>query len=216
MACSMDWKLVLEYLKVLLAWPVVVGAGGIAAGIYFREELKGLLNRISSVKIMGQEVALQQANVALERETAPAPESGADEGGQAPDLDVMHLNPAEQDVIRQAFESERTAARLWEYRFMNYFFAPTTQAVLNWLAQQAAVTVDGFEATWMHQIPNGQERKAVITALQMHQCVEVNGALVTVTEKGRDYMLSPVRRVQNVTLNPVPLLPIMPTPVRPA
>lgn len=201
MGCGIDWRLVLDYIRVILSWPVVVGVGGIVAAIYFRLELKGLINRISSVKIMGQEVALQQAKIAEESGTETSVRATLNNDAQAPDFGTLRLSPEQQQAIREAFQSEQAAARVWEYRFMNYFFAPATQAVLTWLVGlDTGTTLNAYAAFWTLQVPLPQERQAILDALQMHNCIAIDGQLLTVTEKGREYANWPDRKILSATL----------------
>lgn len=205
--CSLDWKLVLEYLKVVLSWPVVVGIGSIIAGVCFKEEVRGLINRISSFKILGQELATQQSKIDSE-----VAEDGAVQPVPADDapllaLDGFQLTPAQQAQIRETFTAERAAARIWEYRYLNYFFAPSTQAVLDWLvALGAGTTFDAYEAYWVNRIPYAGERQAVIHALQMHLCIQIDGPTIAVSEKGKEYQAWGDRRI--LSIPPAPAAPV--------
>ncbi|MCA8299741.1 hypothetical protein LGN19_38805 [Burkholderia sp. AU30198] len=203
--CAVDWKLVLEYMKVVLSWPVIVGIGSIIGSVCFREELRALINRISSFKILGQEVATQQSK--LDSEAAEDEAMNPVPAGDVPlpALDGLQLTPAQRTQIRETFEAERAAARIWEYRYLNYFFAPSTQAVLDWLiGLGAGTTFDAYEAYWMNRIAYAGERQAVIHALQMHLCIQIDGPTITVTDKGREYQAWGERRILSMPAVPIP------------
>ncbi|CAJ8992030.1 Uncharacterised protein [Burkholderia pseudomallei] len=123
---QVDWKLVLEFVKVFLSWPPIVGLAIIVGARYFRTELRNLINRVSSFKILGQELVTQQAK--LEGE---APADGnlpiPDDGAIQQELQNLEITPEQQAQIKAVFDAERAAARMWEYRYLNYFFADSTQ-----------------------------------------------------------------------------------------
>ncbi|MEM5382618.1 hypothetical protein VSR68_03305 [Paraburkholderia phymatum] len=210
--CSVNWSLVLEYLKVFLSWPVVVGIGAIVGVVHFRDEFRSLVNRIASLEIGGAKLMTQQAVIdeATAGENAEA-EPAIVEEPAPPALDALPIAPEEREQLQQAFEGERAAARMWEYRYLNYYFAPTTQAVLNWFVHMdQAPTFDAYTAFWMNRIPSAVEREAVLSALERHICIRINGEVLSVTEKGREYAIWPERRIVNITndayLNVVPIL----------
>lgn len=77
---QVDWKLVLEFVKVFLSWPPIVGLAIIVGARYFRTELRKLINRVSSFKILGQELVTQQAKLEGEAPAdgnPPVPDDGA-------------------------------------------------------------------------------------------------------------------------------------------
>ncbi|MGD1324999.1 hypothetical protein ACNHE5_08765 [Pandoraea pnomenusa] len=192
-ACSVDWNLLLEYLKVFITWPMVAAIFGAIALRSFRDEIKALINRISSLKLLGQEVAApQQARLAEEAAEVAAQVSPAP--NPAPDLEGLQLSNEQVTEVRRLFESERAAARIWEYRYLNYFFTADTQAVLSWIIGTGGVSVDTYEAFWMPRISLAGERTAILTALQMHQCIFIEGPMISATPKGKEYAEWPERR----------------------
>ena len=106
------------------------------------------------------------------------------------------MSQASLDALRAYAEAERGAARIWEYRYLNFFLVPTTQIVLDWfIGLQQPTTIAAFEAAWMMVIQSAPERTAVLHALQKHVLIEISpeGA-VTVTDKGREYAAWTERR----------------------
>ncbi|CAE6944202.1 hypothetical protein R75471_05529 [Paraburkholderia domus] len=195
-ACAADWKLILEYLKVLLSWPVVVGFGATIGTAWFRTELRALINRIASFEFPGGKLVTQQAKIEEESAASDAVPPVPAGDVAPPVLDGLRLSAAEQATLKGVFDAERAAARMWEYRYLNYFFAPTTQHVLNWLISLGqATTFDAYEAFWTNRIAQAGERQAVIHALQMHLCIQVDGPAITVSDKGREYAAWPERKI---------------------
>lgn len=78
MDCKPDWKLVLEYLKVLLSWPVLVAF----ILFLFRKELRSLLDRIKKLDAFGISAELAER---LASEAKPSPQVDAK---AAPDIQL--------------------------------------------------------------------------------------------------------------------------------
>lgn len=68
-----DWKLILEYLRVLLTWPPVVLVIFVIFSFKFTKSINQLIGRIIKAKIFGQEidVAPDQSKVYAEKESLP-------------------------------------------------------------------------------------------------------------------------------------------------
>src|SRR2546423_13493303 len=130
--------LILEYLKVILTAPTVIGVLGTIFLLLFKNELRSLINRIASLKIGSAELTAPQL-------PPPADQTAQ---GQLPNPAPPQLPPGESvppqetRLVEQAPAAERARADLWEYRYLNYFLGYATQRVLDWLASVAApVTV---------------------------------------------------------------------------
>ncbi|KVR47568.1 hypothetical protein WK16_06715 [Burkholderia ubonensis] len=132
-ASGVDWRLILEYLKVVLSWPVVVGLGATVGTLWFRTELRALINRIASLEFPGGKLVTQQAMIEDESVIGEAAQSVPADNATPPALQGLRLSAEDQATLRNVFVSERAAARMWEYHYLNYYFAPSTQHVLNWL-----------------------------------------------------------------------------------
>lgn len=199
--CSVDWKLVLEYLKVALSWPVVVGSGGLFVILRFTPQVRRLIERIATVKFPGGELSMPQL-ATLENEAPVAP---AEEGSDSVSPDEAaavegqsDLSDREQiETLRAIAAQEIKIARIWQFRFFNYFFAPSTQEVLNWLILQnhQTTTTAIYQTAWAARITQPEERDAVLQALSMYDCIRQEGPFVRVTELGNEYARSPERKI---------------------
>jgi hypothetical protein len=182
--------MVLDYLKVVLTWPVISGSLIAVFLFLFKSQISGLINRIGRIKFPGGEVSMSQQEkieLASPGPVAPPVSQALPQG--------LHLSPEQIKQIESYLASERAATRVWEYRFLNYFFAQATQNVLDWFVSlQQSTTVSAFEAIWMHAIQNAQERTAILHALQMHVLINISGETITLTDKGREYASWPGRR----------------------
>lgn len=58
--CNVDWKMLLEYLRVLLNWPPVIGVLGAWTMYLFRHEIRAKLKTLHQVKLAGQEATFAE------------------------------------------------------------------------------------------------------------------------------------------------------------
>ena len=159
-------RLILDYLRVAASWPPVVCVLGVVAFVKFKKPITALIDRIGSIRLPGgSEVMAQQP-----------PEAITKDGPQATD-------PA------PATSEGNELARLWEYRYLNFFLVRRTQTVLDWLCDRPdlTLTLEAYDAWLLPFVPNPSERAAIIGALRAHHLVEVDNQTISVTEKGREY-----------------------------
>jgi hypothetical protein len=112
-------ELILEYLRVIVSWPVAITALGPVFFVKFQTPISAVIHRIASIRVGGGE--LLTAQVATNVTDAlpppppcePVPEAAAGQGeaGEAED--------GAEDIAEQRFRSERERATLWEYRYLN-------------------------------------------------------------------------------------------------
>ena len=186
-------KLVLEYLKLFLSSQIVAGVIVAVFLLLFRPELRSLLNRIAKIKFPGgAEVSTSQIErsneelPALGEKPTPLPAESSEASSLPSNLTV---SPEQLQTLEEAFAAERARAFLWEYRYLNYFLARSSQRVLDWLAGLSVRTTIGtFDAFWLPVFPLAQERQAIVTALQAHYLIVLAGELIEVTPKGREYL----------------------------
>lgn len=174
-------KLVLEYLKVIVSPQLVVGGIILTFFRLFPGDIKALMQRLAKVRLPGgAELSMSQPPPGQIPSTTP-------DSPQVPE--GLSLTPDQVQTIRQLFQAERARATLWEYRYLNYFLVPATQAVLNWLASlNERTTVSFFDTLWLPFIPSAEQRTAIISALQAHHLIQLTGDLIEVTPKGREYI----------------------------
>jgi len=182
--------LVLEYLKVFLAAPFMAATVVVIAFFLFKEDIKGLLRRIAKIKLPGgsefSTSQIEKANEELPSRGQKPPANPPDQQGLPQNLSIT---PEQQQAVRQFLDAERANARLWEYRYLNYFLARSSQRVLDWLASLTTRTTVAFLDTyWLPLIPNAEERRAIVNALQAHYLILIDSGLIEVTPKGREYL----------------------------
>jgi hypothetical protein len=184
-------KLVLEFARVLLAWPVITLIFGVVFLRLFKPQIGSALARILSVRLPGGGELLmseQQASVNVLTASTDASAGAAPGQPTIPPAPTAPQLPAGGDNVEQRVQTERQRAQLWEYRFLNLYLVPRTQVVLDWLASQPPMGLHTYEAWLMGSVPSPTERLAVLDALLNHHLVEMRDNLITVTHKGREYM----------------------------
>ena len=177
---SMEWiEPTLEVLRIVVSWPVAA----VVIAFLFRNAIRSLLNRIRVLSVPGVQLQTRQ----LPEGAAPGEREIKPPAPQLPE--GLALSPEQQAILRQAFQAERAAARLWEYRYLNYFLARSTQTVLDWLVNLGqATTYDAYDAYWLAFITDANQRRIIIDVLQAHHLIELDGQIIRATEKAREYV----------------------------
>ena len=180
-------KLVLEYLGVLLTAPFLFSVVAVVFICRFTEDIKALLLRVAKIKLPGgTEFSAPQSRSIVEEESKPPPETVEVAVHGIP----SDLTQKQERAIEQLIRSHMATARLWEYRYLNYFLARGTKLVLDWLiGLPQATTYAHYDSCLLPSIPSANERQAIINALQTHHLVTRNESsnMIAVTPKGREY-----------------------------
>jgi len=182
-------SMVLEYLKVVLTWPVLITVVALVFIFQFREDLKALILRIAKIKLPGgTELSTPQSTRLASEDNKPPPQSEPQAQPVVAGL-PNDLTPQQRDVVEKLVRSHIATAYLWEYRYLNYFLARGTQMVLDWLiGLPYPATYSYYDSTWLPLIPSANERQAIITALQAHHLIHQDtSGLITVNPKGHEY-----------------------------
>lgn len=173
-------RLVLEFLRVLTAWPVAVFVLVVVCITKFKIPITALINRIAAIRLPGGgELLTPQADQNLAdralravEATTEAPATGAPE------------NDSKQAVVADGKEH----AALWEYRYLNYYLVPRTQWILDWLASRKPISVATFDSWLIPVVYDPIERAAIFDALRAHHLIRVDDGMISVSEKGREYL----------------------------
>lgn len=175
-----DWQLLLEFLKIILSWPPLAALFGMILFFSFKNDVSALIGRIKAGRFLGAEFDISQKSL-TERDPKPAPL--AIESDDKPRSSAGDGFDGDQTLL-----AERAAARIWEYRFLNYFLAPHTQIALDWLiSTPGPMSAYAFDSHWSSLISKAEERRAIVEALESHNLVDITGGTLRVTDKGREY-----------------------------
>jgi hypothetical protein len=180
-------QLILEYLKVLLSPQVVIGMVVVAFFCRFSTEIVGVMKGVASIRLPGgTQLSLQQQPISdIEKKAYPVIPTDAPTP-QTPDI---QLTPEKEKALRDELKSVSELANLWEYRYLNFFLVPATKSVLYWLAgNENGITYSLYDAMWLPIITSKNERNTIINVLQTHNLISIEGSLIKITPKGKDYI----------------------------
>ena len=179
--------IVLEYLKVVLAAPVLISGIFVFFVFYFKTDVRSLLNRIATIKLPGgtELTTSQLKNSEAEKGNKPKPK--VNDYGDLGLPDDLPDN-VKEDIL-MLLKNQKSTSYLWEYRYLNLFFVRGTQIVLDWLVSLTErVTYSHYDTIWQPLIVSTDERGAIIRALESHSLVLIDSSgFIEVTEKGREY-----------------------------
>lgn len=168
--------LLLEILRVTVAWPMVGLAIAVVFGLAFRDELAASMSNIAvKVGLGGVEVTTRaQSGPGPEESTLPAP-SAAAAGQPAPAGEGGHggVVAADDGVMAKVLEQSEWRMRMWWYWWLQNAaksFVPRTVNVLRWLAGRpdGKASYEEFEQRWRPEVPAEQasgELAAILDAL---------------------------------------------------
>ena len=183
-------EIVIAYLEIILSPQVVIGGVIIAFLLMFRTSLTALVERIASIKWGPAELSAPQPH--SDKRIVDGEVSRDEHLGESADSDLPEgVRVSEEDAtrLRQAMQSERTRAHLWEYRYLNTFLVLNTQRVLDWLAGLPdPPTFTMYDAWWQQVIPSAEQRRTIIQVLEEHNLVVMRDELIEITPKGREYI----------------------------
>jgi hypothetical protein len=183
--CSIDWNLLLEYLKVLLTIPTLASLVLIIFICTFKQELKNLINRIASIKFPGgAEVNTPQPSKEISNPSVSISKV------QLSDTLPSGLTESQETAITQLVKSHIANSYLWEYRYLNYFLVRKTQLVLDWLTNfNQPVTANLYDSVWIPSIHNANERQIILDVLQAHHLIQIDQlGMIGLTAKGKEYI----------------------------
>lgn len=182
-------NMVLEYLRVILTWPVLSNSVALVFILLFREDLKALILRIAKIKLPGgTEIDTPQSTRLPAEDNKPPPQDSA-QTMEAVSGIPSDLTPEQRAEVEALLKSHITNSYLWEYRYLNHFLARSTQVVLDWLIGLPNSTSYAlYDSYFLPLIPSANERQAIITALQAHHLIHQDSSgLISVNPKGKEY-----------------------------
>jgi len=147
-------KLVLEYLKIIFAPQLIVGAITVFCVVVFREDIKALIRRIAKIKLPGGgEFVTQEDKLKEESSKQNVPPPSIDTNA-----DKIEITKMDAQKIMEIVDGEKANARLWEYKYLNHFLILGTQRVFDWLiSSQRRPTINVYDNFWMPIIPGAKE-----------------------------------------------------------
>ena len=175
--------LILEYLKVLLSAPPLLSIVAVIFICKFAKDIKALLSRVAKIRLPGgAEFDTQQSRGIVDDEPTKPPNMEEIPVQGIP----TGLAPAQEQKIEQLIRAHIATAYLWEYRYLNYFLARSTQSALDWLVGlKQPTTYSHYDSSFLPIVPSVRARQAMITALETHHLINFDHGsnAITVTPK---------------------------------
>ena len=181
-------ELALGYLRVLLSAPPMTVVVVIVLVCVFRSDLKAIMSRIATIRFPGGELSTT-SQIDHQEKTGPDELPPGSTGQNTALPEGLTLSPEQQELMRDFIQAQQTTSRLWEYRYLNFYFVRNTQLVLDWLASlQNCPSIEMSHALWLPAIPSADDRQAILLALQNHNLITAPETMIETTGKGREYL----------------------------
>lgn len=201
-------KLVLEYLKVVLAWPVVGLICFLLFVLLFKAAIRNLIDRIK--KIYGVEVGQKEQKEALApNEADDKIANSLEQGGVTLTTEQLQALEAEFNKLTETTNQQTEEiqnkdelikyaiqrAELYEFAYLQRVLVANTQLALLWFYAQPmhSSTKENFMHSYKlpEQISDQEgEKEAMMNALIVYELIDskVNPALFAVTQKGERFL----------------------------
>jgi hypothetical protein len=178
-------QIVLEYLKVALSAPVMSAAIAFGLALLYKKPAIALINRIAMLKVAG--IGELQTSQAARAE--PSTHEGSEAPQPLPAESVSAAGNLSDPTATALVKAERERAYLWEYRYLNLFLVRGTQIVLEWFAARESPTAfQVYDGWWSSLVLDPNERFARVAILKSHYLLVEHNGLLSVSEKGREYL----------------------------
>ena len=146
-------ELALGYLRVLLSAPPMTVVVVIVLVCVFRSDLKAIMSRIATIRFPGGELSTT-SQIDRQEKTGPDELPPGSTGQNTALPEGLTHSPEQQELMRDFIQAQQSTSRLWEYRYLNFYFVRNTQLVLDWLASlQNRPSIEMFHALWLPAIP---------------------------------------------------------------
>ncbi|MGA2666487.1 MAG: hypothetical protein ABSE91_00145 [Patescibacteria group bacterium] len=186
-------KVIPEYLKAVLSWPVAIFVLGLIFILKFSDSIREFLKNIYSLRV-GPVEATQRPPENIDRKI----ENSLEQKGIT--LTEEQINLLDQEFLKISGESEEKEKKiqekenfinylvqrseLYEFLYLNLFFVPNTKIVLKWAHDLGSFTKDLFNIIYEPRIPDKLERESIFNVLLQNIMIQKIDDSYIVTEKG--------------------------------
>ncbi len=185
----------LSVLTILTAWPVVVGALGFSAGIVFKKELSGFIDRIHKVKYPGGELEARQQPIPMGEGYEKEINKTIDAEVQA-EKSLNKLLEENEEIYKSLHDytvSLTEEAERWKYKYFDTFFLDITKAFLRNVYKSAGDEKGSFVFANLYPIDDSCDKErillgSVVEAIKYYSLINIDDSgLVMLTERGVEY-----------------------------
>jgi hypothetical protein len=196
--CTFDWTLFLEYLKVIISWPVIAFILAVIMFHLFHKEIANWL-RYLVIKKGETEISSNQpspntsekAKALLPDVKIPSIEVLATAETKLSDTSLIAIGKVESGKsveVTNEIEELKKLVRYYEYSYLNLFYVEHTKRVLIWLKDSGTVAIGTYHTAWSKYIPDARERGIILDVLTTQNLIYVQNGQMTLTEKGSDFI----------------------------
>jgi len=195
----------IDVLRILLSWPVVVGVIAFAFGIVFCNELSDFLKRVGTIRLPGgTEISSSPSQARTDtKDTEAKEEKAITLTTEQQEIINQHIKGLQEKIAGNELEREelfKTASNLleekqrevifWWFEFLSLFLVPTTQLVLKWFSTQAtAPTKTFYDEFWKPIITDTKQREIILMVLLHHGLVTQDGVTLKISDAGRQFLV---------------------------
>ena len=195
-----DWELFLEYMKVALSWPVVIGLLAVIIIFRFRQPISKWIENLT-VKWGGLEASSQRQPLPRDRSPTGIPDEGDEHIAH---LTMPPVGSDATDTLQARVAEEEQKSKDWYFMFLNMYLVYNSKRVLAWIWSHPEASLLEYYLTWGKDIPEPNERTAILNALTSYHVVNVKDEKITVTGIGGEFVNS--AGISNFP-GPTPMIP---------
>lgn len=184
----------LDYLKVLLSWPVAASAITYFLVMNFKPQISELIPRLSSIGNVKFDPDSQGGKAIEETPIKPPPIAQIDPIEVMPPPGQIDIKGHPPKILNDSSQKEtveiwRRNSYIWEYKYLNLYLAKNTQRVLEWLdSRNQPIDLLEYDSIWSPYFPNQPEREAIFKALKDHYLIQITDGRFQITPKGKEYI----------------------------
>jgi len=192
-------QIIIEYLKVILNWPVAILVVSIIFMFKFSDSIRLFLEKHSLKKAGPLEFELQQK----EKEPIEKIEENLEQKGITLSEEQINLLEEKFNKLSNAVNIKDEEikqkdeligylvyrAELFESRYLSYFYVYNTKNVLFWFYKVTQTTKDLYNITFQLNIPSSLERETIFNVLLNFGMIELStGNSYRISDKGHRFL----------------------------
>ena len=185
-------QIILEYLKVILTWPVAIFIISLVFLIKFSDSIRKYIAKITELTLPGGTTVKTQPESSIsvdktmeEKGVRLSQEEIQIVAEKLNELDVrIEENKQKEEIINYlAYRSE-----FFEFSYLNYFYVPKTKQILKWLSLSTNATKKMYHILWDNI--NAVERDIIFSVLLNYGMVtyDPSNDSLNITDKGRRFI----------------------------
>jgi len=193
----------LEFLRIVLTWPVAVGILGIVFMYFFREPISYFIReKLKRLKAGAGGVELQAEQIRSDSEVEER-EPSDEEAEKIIRTLVQELAEKTQEKLQmieaqeglrkrifQIFEVKNKQSRYWYFNYLNVFFVPNTKASLRFVAQTETPVIPQTLQLYLSTfgIVEPDQPGIILNVLEQNQLIASTPTGYKITENGQRYI----------------------------